>query len=152
MKNIFVGGALLLAALIGGNTAMAQNQNCGNCPNGKDNTTYCKMPANKPCNQPCDSVCKPCGPGRACSVFDGLNLSDKQKEQIETLRKESPRAMNRKDRLAKIKTILTPEQYQQFLENAFVNGGNDNRGPRKFDQTRNRKIEKARRIEKTDKK
>ncbi len=25
--------------------------------------------------------------------------------------------------LAKVKAILTPEQYVQFLENAFVNGG-----------------------------
>ncbi len=149
MKNIFVGATLLLAAIVGTNTAMAQNQSCNNCQPKNCAISNCKIPA----NQNCDTVCAPCGPQKGCSAFDGLNLTDQQKEQLASLRKNTSRDFNRKDQLAKIKTILTPEQYQQFLENAFVNGAQDNRGPRRFGHPqRAQKIEKARRIEKSDKK
>lgn len=83
--------------------------------------------------------------------FEGLNLSEKQKSELKALaesrkaemkkndaerkaRKAEDKAKKqqakadkmqaRKDYLAKIKGILTPEQYVQFLENSFL----DNRG------------------------
>lgn len=63
--------------------------------------------------------------------FAGLNLNDSQKQAIKDLKKPSckgdtasgkDRKTVRSEYLAKIKSILTPEQYQQFLENNFVNG------------------------------
>lgn len=75
--------------------------------------------------------------------FKDLNLTDAQKAQINALNprencerikkenKDCKKALgencankmreNRKEYLAKIKNILTPEQYTQFLENNFVN-------------------------------
>lgn len=71
----------------------------------------------------------------AC-LFDNLNLTDAQKAKIKALKenekkartenKEKARAERsnaRKDYLANLKTILTPEQYVQFLENNYLNAG-----------------------------
>lgn len=84
----------------------------------------------------------------AVNPFEGLNLTTQQQEQIKALKDEckaqrQAQAKERKDnaqkakadkangkremraaQLAKIKAILTPEQYVQFLENSFVNGDN----------------------------
>lgn len=84
------------------------------------------------CATPCQSRPANCG-------FDGLNLTDAQKEQIRALRakrcgdkartkcerKEACRAereAGRKAYLDELKKILTPEQYVQFLENSFTKG------------------------------
>ncbi len=73
------------------------------------------------------------------ACFDGLNLTADQKTKIEQFTKECREqctrdnktaraerrdnaAKFRTERLAKIKEILTPEQYVKFLENNFVNG------------------------------
>lgn len=70
--------------------------------------------------------------------FEGLNLTDAQKEQIKTIKEEQKtkaqaarqakqaqkaakkeaRQSARKEYLTKIKAVLTPEQYVQYLENA----------------------------------
>lgn len=84
--------------------------------------------------------------------FEGLNLSDAQKEQLKQLQesrradfakqkaakkeakqaaksqKMADRKQARRDHLAKIKAILTPEQYVTFLENNFVDGGRHHKG------------------------
>lgn len=135
MKKIFA--AMAIAAMAAGFTASAQTDNSkqqcpanANCPNGK----VCPQ---TPCaKQPCAQA--PC-------PFDGLNLTDAQKKQLNDLcttnctdaqakklakqqakaERRQAKLQSRRDRLAKIKAILTHEQYVQFLENNFVQkGGN----------------------------
>ncbi|MDE6263560.1 MAG: hypothetical protein K2M11_00295 [Paramuribaculum sp.] len=80
---------------------------------------------------------------QAPCLFDNLNLTDAQKAKIQALkenqrkmkdaqkkergeRKEAAQAERnnaRKDYLANLKTILTPEQYVQFLENNYLAAG-----------------------------
>lgn len=116
------------------------NNNCGNCPE-----TPC---AEAPCRQNCDKPCgKPCGEARCLRQFEGLGLTDAQKTQLvelnkaraaefKALRKDCRDKKNRCDStarvdrrasqakyLAELKKVLTPEQYTQFLENAYLNGG-----------------------------
>lgn len=93
-----------------------------------------------------DSTCMvkkgECGKQGPC-LFDNLNLTDAQKAKIQALkenqrkmkdaqkkergeRKEAAQAERnnaRKDYLANLKTILTPEQYVQFLENNYLAAG-----------------------------
>ena len=78
-------------------------------------------------------------PARRTRLLDGLNLTADQKTKIEQFTKECREQCTREnktarterrdnaakfrtERLAKIKEILTPEQYVKFLENNFVNG------------------------------
>lgn len=83
-----------------------------------------------------------------CSPFAGLNLTPEQQAKLDDLRKtcteqrqqaradrrkadadrRQARENGRRDMLAKIKEILTPEQYVTFLENNFVNAGNHKPG------------------------
>lgn len=112
------------------------NNNCGNCAE-----TPC---AEAPCQKNCD---KPCGAARCLRQFEGLGLTDAQKTQLielnkaraaefKALRKDCRDKKNRCDStarvdrraaqakyLAELKKVLTPEQYTQFLENAYLNGG-----------------------------
>lgn len=76
--------------------------------------------------------------GGPAKWFEGIDLSDQQKAQLEELktqfthqtrentseRRENARqkaVAKRREHLNKIKQILTPEQYITFLENTFVN-------------------------------
>lgn len=66
---------------------------------------------------------------RLQNPFEGLNLTDAQKKQLEGL-KPTPGKVDkekidkskdpRKEYLNKVKEILTPEQYTQFLENCVM--------------------------------
>lgn len=97
-----------------------------------------------------------CNKGRAAkgapayNPFAGLNLTEQQQSQLQTLKtqmkdakakdaktkeaakaekqaqkkqKMEARVQARRDYLAKVKNILTPEQYVQFLENSYVDQG-----------------------------
>lgn len=122
MKKKILGIALVLASLIG-TSAMAQS------------------PSN-PQQQPSQTTISPAAKAMA-NPFDGLNLTEKQQSELKALQEEckaerqkiakqkkderkqikEQRKNNAKEYLAKIKGILTPEQYVQFLENAFLNKG-----------------------------
>lgn len=137
MKKIIV--ALAAVAISAGFAAKADTTCAG--PNNYPQKTDCPQQAcaQQACpQQPCDA--KPCE--KACP-FDGLNLTDAQKQQFKELREKAAQARKdakqqrkqaksdcKRNRLAEIKKILTPEQYVQFLENHFVNGG----GNKSFDR------------------
>lgn len=90
----------------------------------------------------CDKECR-----KAMNPFEGLNLTADQQAKIEALKANCPmkadkqkadkqdkkdrkaemmqkRIQGKRDFLAQLKGILTPEQYVTFLENSFVNGQN----------------------------
>lgn len=145
MKKKIFAIALMALATAGASTAFAATDNKdskGTCPQ-----TECTAPGE----------CRPekCRPDNC--PFEGLNLTADQQAQVKALRedcakqrkadKEQLKADARKacdarkadaltkraDYLAKLKAILTPEQYVKFLENSFTNQGP--RGP-KFDGPR----------------
>lgn len=122
MKKKILSIALVLAGLMG-TSAMAQSPS----------TTPTQTTQNASC---------PSGQCKARpNPFDGLNLSEKQQAELKALREgckaerqkiaekekaekkemKEQRAKDAKEYLAKIKDILTPEQYVQFLENAYLN-------------------------------
>lgn len=98
------------------------------------------IPSAKEQRAKCDKWQEP----KQASPFDGLNLSEKQQAELKALndscmskerkadadmraKREEMEAqfMNaRKEHLAKIKSILSPEQYLQFLENSYLNSMN----------------------------
>lgn len=117
MKKTIISLSVMFAGLFSG-IAIAQNP-----------ATAC--PA-QPCvqtEQKCaiaDSTCTRTRP----NPFEGLNLTTQQQEQLKALGpcnkgksgdKRGVCRQSRKDYLNKVKGILTPEQYVQFLENSFVN-------------------------------
>lgn len=101
---------------------------------------------NSTCNAATECTAPPacCANTSKCSPFEGLNLTPEQQAKLDDLRKtcteqrqqaradrkkadadrRQARENGRRDMLAKIKEILTPEQYVTFLENNFVNAGN----------------------------
>ena len=136
MKKKILGLALVAMSFVTVNSiAQTPNQN-NTCPVNKENAICKKGNANRVCNQ--KQVCP----------FDGLNLSDAQKDQMKQLkakrdaaraemkkadkadkqRRDSAKMADRrnakKEYLEEIKVILTPEQYTMFLENFYINGGN----------------------------
>ena len=132
MKKTFLSVAILLASTLG-ITAVAQSPaNSQTCNNTKTECTK----AGKT-----DKAVRP-------NPFEGLNLTEQQKTELQSIapkkdcckskadkkdkaqakaEKQAKRAekrqemiQNRRDYLAKVKNILTPEQYVQFLENNYV--------------------------------
>lgn len=122
MKKTVIGLSLLLAGLFSGtaaaqNPATTQNNACAaeqTCPK----STTCTQ-AGRPC--PFDQV-------------TGITADQKNKlKAIAPCEGRVARQQARKDYLANVKEILTPEQYVEFLEITFVNQGGDRMGgPRRL--------------------
>lgn len=118
MMNKMILSMAIAAISFGGFSASAKEKTQKEaCPVAGTEQTACGKQSARPC------------------PFDGMNLTDAQKEQLKQLcqsrtsdkkakkeAKREARNQNRREQLAKIKAILTPEQYVQFLENSFVNG------------------------------
>lgn len=122
MKKKILSIALVLAGLMG-TSAMAQSPST---PQQVAQTAPAAAKANKMANP-----------------FEGLNLSEKQQAELKALREgckaerqkiaekeraekkemKEQRKKDTKEYLAKVKEILTPDQYVQFLENAYLNQG-----------------------------
>lgn len=124
--------AIAIAAITFGFSANAKStddKKCPKCTEGQECT-----------HQECKAQCPE---GTPCP-FEGIELTDAQKEKLQALGKQKAEAMkdkkeaNSKDRkeaaaerreamekarreeLAQIKEILTAEQYVQFLENSYL--------------------------------
>lgn len=133
MKKTFIGISLLLTGLLAG-TATAQTpatpqkkvaKTEQTCPNGE-----CKK-AERPC--PFDQVTGLTADQKAKlqALAPKKDAKDKDAAKAEKQAKreeqKAKRDAARKEYLAGVKQILTPEQYVEFLEISFVNQG----GPRK---------------------
>lgn len=140
MKRIF--STILVAALaLGSVTAYAQTEN--KCAEGKDcKKEQCDKKGDKKCDKKCDKKdhhkkCK--GERKEFNAFEGLQLTEQQQAALKAIpcpikdkkeckgdKKECNDANKAKahkeakeNYLNQVKNILTPEQYQQFLENNF---------------------------------
>ena len=136
-KSILIASAVAVAAA---GTAIAQNPGAPCC-----------MTPQQKCAPACpvDS----CGPLLYCGNFEGITLTDAQKQKLQAIApvkapkarekagkdgrkrdfakgKRAPgadstavaaRKQARAEYLAKVKSVLTPEQYTKFLENNFTN-------------------------------
>lgn len=143
MKKKVLGFAFVAMSLFAF-TGMAQTpaQSEQTCKVNKENVK-CKNTEKRAC-------CK------AANPFEGLNLSDSQKSQLQQLdskrkasrqqeaqtRKEAKqrndssrmaaRRAEKKSYLEEVKAIIGPEQYVVFLENMYVNGGGRQHGGKAF--------------------
>ena len=145
MKKKILGIALLaMAAVL---PAAAQSDNNSTCTQNLT-TQKCGKTATKQ---------------RACQApnpFEGLNLTEAQKTKLDDLRKahtdqnktyRKQAADARRDEskarkqnyLNDVKAVLTPEQYVQFLENQFINGGGPRMGKLNADRARADRPRKA---------
>ena len=128
MKKFFLASALVLMSAASMVAQRTDRQN-----------TSCTA---TPCTENIACAQTACGPRNNCmDMFQGLDLTAEQQTQIQALQTEcrqqaqrenarasrqaaaADRQQAKRDKLARIKAILTPEQYVAFLENAFVNAG-----------------------------
>lgn len=140
MKKTIISIAVASAAIFSG-TAFAQTTTTSAAKNGAACTEQCVNGKEQKGQKPCP--------------FDGLNLTAKQQESLKALNEQTMKARQeagkqakadkqkqhadrkaakqaaRKEYLAKVKAILTPEQYVQFLENNYVNAAPQMKGDRK---------------------
>ncbi|WP_301746935.1 Spy/CpxP family protein refolding chaperone, partial [uncultured Duncaniella sp.] len=145
MKKTILSIAVLLASMAG-ITASAQSQNAnpqaktecatGNCTK-KDAPKYNPFQGlNLTEQQQTQLKALKAEKGGKCATGDqNANCTKgskdkKDKQQLSQAEKQAQRKQfaeqrlqNRRDYLAKVKTILTPEQYVQFLENSYVDQG-----------------------------
>ncbi|MCF0218314.1 MAG: hypothetical protein HUK14_00895 [Muribaculaceae bacterium] len=142
-KVILVGAGLLMASSLCAQNATPAVNGCD-----KKECVKCDKKCDKACDKKCDGKCQDCKKcdkkcdgkcDKKCDMkygkkgmkpcpFEGLNLTDQQMEQVKALRpekcrKDSLKRQSRQDYLNDVKKILTPEQYQKFLENSYVQGG-----------------------------
>ena len=122
MKKSILVIALSVIAAVGFN-ASAQQQDCKKA---------CDKKEKKECVQ-CKKECK-----KGANVFANLNLTDDQKAKLKALRenckkqrcdsmkskfeaRKKQKCEGRAKYLGELKSILTAEQYVQFLENSYIN-------------------------------
>lgn len=137
MKKTMIAMAFMALTAAFGASAQTPAGNCANRQDCPANAKECCANAQQQCDRPCPQA-------RACE-FEGLNLTDAQKEQIKALKSEQvskrqaerdankakkadrkqSRLDERKAYLAKVKAVLTPEQYVQYLENIALQTGKD---------------------------
>lgn len=151
MLGFGIASAYAQTAATCGTPANCQRENCTqvNCQQTNCTQTNCPQAncAQVPCNRQSKARPAQCN-GFSC--FNGLNLTDTQKQQLQALCKnygEKRQALRgdakqnkqrndslkkdmrnkaqdlKRQQLADIKKILTPEQYTQFLEQNYVNQG-----------------------------
>lgn len=151
MLGFGIASAYAQTAATCGTPANCQRENCTqvNCQQTNCTQTNCPQAncAQVPCNRQSKARPAQCN-GFSC--FNGLNLTDTQKQQLQALCKkygEKRQALRgdakqnkqrndslkkdmrnkaqdlKRQQLADIKKILTPEQYTQFLEQNYVNHG-----------------------------
>lgn len=142
MKKVILGLAFLTMTSVSFSAfAQKNNEKCTTeCTAKKE----CKKEGKKECGKKCDDAKCNKASQRGAFMFEGLNLSDVQKEKIKALQaaqrvskqeaaqeakatKETKIAI-RKDRkelrakyLQDLKEILSGDQYQQFLQNYYIN-------------------------------
>lgn len=146
MKKAILGLAFLTITCVSF-SASAQQKAGAQCTNTEcASQKNCKDIKNCPAKKGCCKQQNNCRKGfnaQACSL-EGLNLSDKQKEQIEALNKNTKTSRQelankvKSNRVAKnelksqhkaireqyikdLGNILTPDQYVKFLQNYYVN-------------------------------
>ncbi len=136
MKKTVLGLAIAAMSFTAFGT-MAQTTNNNNAVATCNNEQVCT--ANTKC------------PKGECNLFEGLNLTETQKAQLQKLnanrkasreqlakaRKENKmrtdsaaradRRASKKQYLEEVKAIIGPDQYVTFLENVYINGGNGQR-------------------------
>lgn len=122
-------------------TGFAASAQSAQCPRQTSCNPACETPA--ACGRavcagaPCDAapcVGAPCG-NPYDEMFAGLNLTDAQKQQLQTIRQQqraarraddsvsrAQRRQKKLDYLHAVKAVLTPEQYNTLLENMVVSG------------------------------
>ncbi|MDE7111358.1 MAG: hypothetical protein K2O38_05600 [Muribaculaceae bacterium] len=162
MKKLMIAMAFVAMTV---SVAMAQTDKKA-CDNKECVTTeQCCAKAGQKCDKPVPAK-------RACA-FEGLNLTDAQKEQLKAIRQEQAgkcqaaakdqqakkeakkeaRRNARKEYLEKVKAVLTHEQYVQYLENLATRTDNGikkdmkrmgDRAPR---QVKAAKLEPAKKVE-----
>ena len=129
--------AMLLAAIV----AISASASAKDSKKASNDTNAAPQPKQCCAGEPRQGAC-PGGPEAAAPCpFEGIELTDAQKEQLKAMQdecgankqkcatdkqarkqaKREARKTAQKEQLAKIKAILTPEQYVTFLENQVVN-------------------------------
>ncbi len=104
-------GLMTMFIAIGTLTGLATNDN----KDKKCDTQQCKKEC---CDKAkCDSKC--------LNPFEGITLTADQQAKLDVLKSNKEarpdRRQMKREYLAKVKEILTPDQYVVFLENSFVN-------------------------------
>ena len=156
-KKVLFASIIALSGIFATASAQKPQQNC--CTDGQACT---------------EQNCKPADKKGAYNPFAGLNLTEQQQAKLDALKQEKQAAREaakkdkadrkqldrqqaktaRSEELAKIKAILTPEQYVTFLENNYLSAGQPRQqmkqGDRKFDKSK-MQARKAEKLGKADK-
>ncbi len=136
MKKQLFSIALAALAVLTVTTSASAAKPEGTC----DNNTECQAPGKKKCKKQKHDRRERCqgADSAVCNPFEGLNLTDQQTEALKAIpnphqvmkaakqQADSTTCTRtmlqdvRKNYLAQVKQVLTPEQYTQFLENFYV--------------------------------